>query len=312
MNDRTAVIPSIPLLALVFIAFLCILFGANTVAIKISLSGLGVFTTAGIRFSLSALTILAWAIFTRQPIKIKKGQVHQLLIISAIFFIQLSLFYIGLSKTHASRGTLMANIQPFFVLFLAHFFIPGDQITKRKLLGILLGFAGMAFVFLDKKGISSELKIGDLIILGAAFTWACNGVYTKKILADLQPFQVVLYPTLLSGPLFLITGFLSGEIMVIRLDYSIVFSVSYQGLVATSFGFVAWNTMLQKYGAVSLHSFIFLLPVSGVVLGGIVLGEPITTNIALALLLIVTGILIVNMMPKKPAVPTIIHPGRNV
>jgi len=312
MNDRTAVIPSIPLLALVFIAFLCILFGANTVAIKISLSGLGVFTTAGIRFSLSALTILAWAIFTRQPIKIKKGQLHQLLIISAIFFIQLSLFYTGLSKTHASRGALMANIQPFFVLFLAHFFIPGDQISKRKLLGILLGFAGVAFVFLDKKGISSELKIGDLIILGAAFTWACNGVYTKKILAGLQPFQVVLYPTLLSGPLFLVTGFLSGEVMVNRLDYSIVFSVLYQVLVATSFGFVAWNTMLKKYGAVSLHSFIFLMPVSGVALGGFVLGEPITTNIAAALLLIVAGILIVNMKPKKPVVPTIIHPGRNV
>jgi drug/metabolite transporter (DMT)-like permease len=312
MNDRTAVIPSIPLLAIVFVAFLCILFGANTVAIKISLSGLGVFTTAGIRFSLSALTILAWAIFTRQPIKIKMGQLHQLLIISAIFFIQLSLFYTGLSKTHASRGTLMANMQPFFVLFLAHFFIPGDQISKRKLLGILLGFAGVAFVILDKKGISSELKIGDLIILGAAFTWACNGVYTKKILAGLQPFQVVLYPTLLSGPLFLVAGFLSGEVMVNRLDYSIIFSVLYQVLVATSFGFVAWNTMLKKYGAVSLHSFIFLMPVSGVTLGGIVLGEPITGNIVTALILIVAGILIVNMKPKKPVVPTIIHPGRNV
>jgi drug/metabolite transporter (DMT)-like permease len=312
MNDRSAVIPSIPLLALVFIAFLCILFGANTVAIKISLSGLGVFTTAGIRFSLSALTILAWAIFTRQPIKIKRGQVPQLLFISAIFFIQLSLFYTGLSKTHASRGTLMANVQPFFVLFLAHFFIPGDQISKRKLLGILLGFAGVAFVILDKKGISSELKIGDLIILGAAFTWACNGVYTKKILTGLQPFQVVLYPTLLSGPLFLITGFLSGEVMVDRLDYSIVFSVLYQIFVATTFGFVAWNTMLKKYGAVSLHSFIFLMPVSGVALGGFVLGEPITGNIVVALILIVAGILIVNMTPKKPAVPASIHPGRNV
>jgi len=75
----------------------------------------------------------------------------------------------------------------------------------------------------------------------------------------------------------------------------------YQGLVIASFGFVAWNNMLQKYGAVSLHSFLFIMPVSGVLLGGLVLGEPITFNILLALVLIVFGILVVNLNVRKYA-----------
>ena len=62
-----------------------------------------------------------------------------------------------------------------------------------------------------------------------------------------------------------------------------------------SFGFIAWMTLLKKYGAVSLHSFIFIMPVAGVLLGGLVLGEPITAKIMLALLLIVLGIFIVNL-----------------
>jgi len=53
--------------------------------------------------------------------------------------------------------------------------------------------------------------------------------------------------------------------------------------------------MLKKYGAVSLHSFIFIMPIAGVLLGGLVLGEPITPKILLALLLIVSGIFIVNL-----------------
>ena len=82
----------------------------------------------------------------------------------------------------------------------------------------------------------------------------------------------------------------------------------YQGLIATSFGFVAWNTLLQKHGAVALHSFIFLMPVTGVVLGGALLREPITAQIVAALVLIAAGILIVNTRARV----VIVHPGRNV
>jgi drug/metabolite transporter (DMT)-like permease len=69
--------------------------------------------------------------------------------------------------------------------------------------------------------------------------------------------------------------------------------------VTAAFGFVAWNTLLQKYGAVALHSFIFIMPISGVALGGLVLGEPITVKILIALALIVAGILIVHLKPRK-------------
>ena len=84
-------------------------------------------------------------------------------------------------------------------------------------------------------------------------------------------------------------------------DPRIVGSLFYQGLVTASFGFVAWNTMLKKYGAVSLHSFIFIMPIAGVALGGLVLGEPITVKILLALAFIVSGILVVNSKTKKYA-----------
>jgi drug/metabolite transporter (DMT)-like permease len=170
-----------------------------------------------------------------------------------MFTVQLSLFYLGISKSNASRATLMVNLQPFFTLFLAHFFIPGDRITKRKTIGIMLGFAGVAFVFMEKKGVTADFQVGD-----------------PKVFCALL----------------------------------------YQGLVTASFCFVAWITLLQKYGAVALHSFIFIMPVSGVLLGGLVLGEPITVNIIIALLLIVSGILLVNFKQKKP-IP-LFPLGRNV
>jgi drug/metabolite transporter (DMT)-like permease len=296
----------LPLLAAIFTSFLCIVFGANAVAIKMSLSGLGVFTTAGLRFGMAAFIIFFWAKITGRSFKIKKGQTQQLLIISVFFTFQLSLLYFGLNKTNASRGTLLINLQPFFVLFLAHYFIPGDKVTKKKIFGLFMGFVGMVFVFFGKKGITTDVQFGDFLILITAFLWACNTAYIKRVINAFDPFQIVLYPMIFSIPFFFLAGFIWDETMIGHVNLKVLGSLLYQGLLTGSFGFVAWNNMLQKYGVVSLHSFIFIMPIAGVFLGGVVLGEPITFNILLALLLIVSGIVVVNVKGKKyaPVFPT--------
>jgi drug/metabolite transporter (DMT)-like permease len=279
MTDQLLQNKELSFLAAMFTAGLCTLFGANAVAIKVSLKGLGVFTTAGLRFTIASATIFLWAWITGRSFSIRKGQIRQLLIITLVFIVQLSLFYLGISKSNASRGTLLLNLQPFFTLFLAHYFIPGD-------------------------------RMGDLMILTGAFLWSCSAVYTKRIIHDFAPFHLVFYPMLFSTPFFFIEGFLWDGSMIAHLDVNIVCALLYQSLITASFAFVAWITMLQKYGAVSLHSFIFIMPVAGVLLGGIVLGEPITPKILIALLLIVSGILVVHFKQEK-LVP-IFSLGRNV
>jgi drug/metabolite transporter (DMT)-like permease len=288
-----------------FALFLCILFGSNAVAIKITFSGLGVFTTAAIRFGVAAVAIFLWAKITGQKTALKKGQLHQVLIFSALFTVQLSLFYLGLSKSNASRGTLLANLLPFFILFLAHFFIAGDRITKQKFFGILLGFTGVVFMFLDEAGLSHGFRTGDLIILMAVLIWSCATIYLKRVIGTFSPFQLVMYSNLFSVPFFLVEALLWDDSMVFHLDGTVIGALLYQSLVTASFGFVAWNTMLKKYGAVSLHAFVFIMPIAGVTLGGLVLGEPITIKIVLALVFIVSGILAVHWKTREepPAYP---------
>ena len=263
-------------------------------------AGLGVFTTAAIRFSIAALAIFIWARVTGQTIRLKKGQLHQVLILGVLFAIQLSMFYFGLSKSNASRGTLIANLLPFWILFLAHFFIPGDRITGRKFLGILLGFGGVAIMFAETKGVTAGFRVAELIILFATFIWACSVIYLKRIIAGFSPFQITLYSMIFSIPIFFVEALLWDAPMVSQLDSKIFGALLYQSLVTAAFGFVAWNTLLQKYGAVALHTFIFIMPISGVALGGLVLGEPITAKILTALALIVAGILVVHLKPRKP------------
>jgi drug/metabolite transporter (DMT)-like permease len=287
------------LLASVLALFLCVLWGANTVAIKISLAGLGAFTAATLRFGTATLFLFFWARITGQPMVPEAGDWQALFINSLLFTVQLSLVYIGFALTHASRGALLTNLQPFFLLFLAHVFIPGDRVTPLKLLGLVVGFSGAACVFLDREGVSGDAMAGDLILLAATMFWAAGAIYVKRILATISSLHIVFYQMLFSIPFFALGALLWDAPMVARLDAEIIAVLVFQGLVTTSFAFVVWTRMIHRYGTVALHSFVFLIPVSGVLLAEVVLNEPITRMILTALVLIVSGIVLVQLGQRR-------------
>ncbi|MCU0560106.1 MAG: DMT family transporter [Desulfobacterales bacterium] len=287
--------PKLPLLSSALAAFLCVLWGANTVAVKFSLSGFGPLTAAAVRFAVSTLILWGWALVSGQPLRPAPGALRPLLINSLLFTLQLTLIYVGFTMTHASRGALLTNLQPFFLLFLAHFFLAGDRITPLKLTGLVLGFSGAACVFLDAPGLAGNFLAGDLLLLASTLVWACSAVYTKHLLKRISSVQIVFYQLLFAVPLFAVGAPVWDAPMVSGVTLEIAAAIVFQGALATAFAFVAWTRLMAAHGAVALHSFVFLIPVSGVLLAGALLDEPISAMILLALALIVAGIVTVQI-----------------
>lgn len=278
----------------VLAAFLSIAFGANAVAIKMSLEGLGPFTNAAIRFTLASATLYLFTRLTSRSLKVDRLQLWNIIFLTILFILQFSFLYHGIDRSNASRAALLINLQPLLVLFLAHFFIPGDRITWRKTFALLLGFAGVVLVITEREGAGSGSRSGDLLILVTTGIWALRAVYMKLIINKLGPFQLAFYPMILSIPFFFLQAFLWDTTMVGSLDARVVWALLYQGLLMASFGFVAWYYLLRKQGAVWLNSFNFLMPLTGVLLGVTLLGEPMTLMIFLALVFVTAGILVIQ------------------
>ena len=300
--------------AVVFTVFLCVLFGANAVAIKISLTGLGVFTTAGLRFGIAAVVIFLWAKLTGKPVRLTSHQLQLMLILGVIFYAQLSLFYLGLSRTTASHGTLIANILPFVVLVLAHFFIKEERISTKKVVGLVLGFCGVLLLLGDAGQMEEEVLRGDLFVLAAVMIWGGNAIYTKRIIGSFHPIQITLYPLAVAAPLFLVTALFFDQEMVRYVDASILGAMAYQTFVTASFGLIGWMMMIKRYGATTLHSFIFIMPISGVFFGVLLLGEPLTKNLLGSILLVTVGLIVVNRSPKELGLKQYYHylfPGKH-
>jgi len=181
---------------------MCVVFGANIVAIKISLRGMGPLTAAGIRFALAAAAIAAWALVTRRSFALKKGQLSQL---------------------------------------------------------------------------------------------GSNAVYIKRIISEYKAFQIAFYPIAFITPFLFAAAFILEDPAAVHLDWPVTCALVYQGIVSAGAGFVVWNVLQKRYGVVTLHSFIFLVPVSGVTFSALVLDEAVTgMNFIVSLVLITLGILLVN------------------
>lgn len=279
--------------------FICILFGGNTVAIKFALTGMGPFTAAGIRFAIAAVIIYLWAKFRQIPLKLKPGQFRQVCILGGIFVVQLSCFYQGLARTTASHGVLIGNLLPFFVLILAHIFIPGDNISPRKGIGITLGFIGVLFLLLDDQDLTLGMRNGDFIVLFAVMLWSSSAVFVKRIIAEYDPVQITFYPMALGTPFFFIAACFLDSRMVVKIDDTILAALFYQSFVSASFGFIAWNSLLQRFGATILHSFVFIMPLAGVMFSVLFLKETVTSYLAISLGFIVTGVVVVNLRRRK-------------
>ena len=106
---------------------------------------------------------------------------------------------------------------------------------------------------------------------------------------------MVFYPLLFAVPFLYACAFFFDKPMMNSPGGGVLAAVLYQGLITGSFGFVAWNVLLQRYGAVSLHTFIFIMPIVGVLMAGLILKEPITGNVLIALALIGTGIFVTHL-----------------
>ena len=301
MNSSDTKNADLTLGAVFLTVFLCLLFGGNGVAMKFSYTGLGTFTAAGLRFSIASSLLICWSLYRNISLKLTQKQWGLILVQSLIFTFQVGCFHVGLAHTTASHAAIISNALPFLVLVLAHFFIPGDRITLKKGMGILMGFSGVVILFFDRPGLGSGIYKGDIIVVAAVTCWSVSAIYIKRINQHFHAVQITLFQTVIAIPAFFTCGWLLDGGMVGHVTPKVAGAVLYMGAVTACFGFVAWNTMLKKFGASVLHSFVFIVPLAGVSFGVIFLDEPITPHLLVAVVCIVCGIMVVNLRRRRKA-----------
>ncbi|MGY6709665.1 MAG: DMT family transporter [Rhizobiaceae bacterium] len=273
--------------------------GFNQVLIKVSTEGYSPIFLTFARSAMAALIVFAWCHFRGIRLFERDGTLISGTIVGLLFGAEFALIFIGLDLTTAARGTLMINTMPFWVLLGAHFFL-GEKITPIRLVGVALAFAGVALVFSDELSMPDASALtGDLICLAAGMLWGATTIVIKATrLATARPEKTLLYQLVVSGLMVIPLIPFGGPILR---DPGLLStgSLLFQAVFIVSFTYLLWFWLVRRYPASGLTSFTFLSPVHGVILGGLLLNEPLSVNIFLALGLIAAGLLLVNRPARR-------------
>ncbi len=272
-----------------------VLWGGNSVAIKLALGGMPPLALAGARFFLGGLAVLTWVILIRIPLRLQAGERRGLLQLVLLFIAQIYLLNAGTHFTLAGRSTVFISTYPFFTALFAHLFLPGDRLSRLKILGMALSFAGVVLVFAESLALDELTHLpGDLMVLASGLLLGGRQVYTKRLTQAIPPAKLLLYQAALSLPVFILLSALLEADAAYRFTPGIVGAVLYQGLIIAGFCFLVATTLLRRYRASRLGVFGFVTPIFGVLLSNLLLGETLSPGLLASMLLVGAGIAIVN------------------
>lgn len=250
---------------------------------------------AGIRFAISGLIILAMARGMRRSFRPVRrcdwGFILLFALINTTF--HYACFYIGLSHSEGSRAAILNSLSIFLVVVLACVFFKSDRMTVRKMVGVLLGMAGILILNLNGNAVSAEWSwLGDGMIIVNAICSAVASLLTRSMARRVDIIVGTGYSLGIGGLLLIVPGLAMGG----TLPHVTLWGLALLGMLVgiSTIGFALYNQLIthNPIGKVAIYN--SLLPIVGAVTSCLCLGEPFQANYILAGGLVASGIYIVN------------------
>jgi drug/metabolite transporter (DMT)-like permease len=281
--------------ATALVLLMCMSWGFNQVATKLAIPEIPPLTQAAIR-SLGALPLVAlWARWRGVPLTGRDGTLAAGLVAGGLFALEFMLIYSGLVWTTASRATLFLYTAPFFVALGARPIL-GERVSALQWTGLALSFTGVAVAIgLPDPTVDARMLLGDAMLLGAGAAWASTTLLIKKTALAKAPAEKTLaYQLVVSVPILAAGAWLLGERMSGLPGAVAAGALAYQTIWVVAITYAAWFALVVRYSASRVSAFTFLTPLFGVAAGHFALGDPITPPFALAVALVIAGLVLVN------------------
>ena len=246
---------------------------------------------AGWRFVLAGVVLLLVAAAMRKPVlSLRVRQAGQVALLGlAQTALQYVFFYIGLAHATGVKSSIMNATGVFFRVVLAHFIYADDRLSARKALGCLIGFLGVVVVNLGGGGeLTFDVTLlGEGFVVIAAFVLAAASIYGKRLSATIDPMVMTGWQLLIGGVALTLGGLaFGGELRGWDITSGVL--LVYMALLS-SVAFALWSLLLKHNPVGLIAAFNFLVPVFGVALSALFLGESLLSWNNLAALLLVSG-----------------------
>ncbi|MBD3384038.1 EamA family transporter [candidate division KSB1 bacterium] len=279
--------------------FTALFWGGTFIAGRVISQQLDPYSAAFLRFALASFFLFS-IIYSRKKRfpKLKKEVIIPVLLLGATGVLGYNVFFFsGLKYIHAGRASLIIATNPVFISIFASIFF-GERLTAVKVSGVILSVIGAVIVISngDVAGLLTDrIGIGDLFLVGCVACWVAYSLIGKVAMNHLTPFAAVSYSALFGALGLLVPAWKHGLFTrLTEIDPLIWGNIFYLSIFGTVLGFFWYYEGIQQLGPTKAGLFINFVPVSAIILGYLVLSEPVTLYLFIGAILVVSGVYLTN------------------
>jgi drug/metabolite transporter (DMT)-like permease len=285
-------------LAVGLLLLCCAFWGFQQILIKATVAEVPPLWQASLRFWGATVLLWLWCRWRAVPLFSRDGTLKGGLLAGLLFAAEFAFIYLGLMHTTASRLTVFLYTSPFVVALLLPRVVPGEALRRVQWIGLSIAFTAVALAFsegfMQSSPVAGQWR-GDAMALAAGVLWGLTTLTIRASrLATASAEKTLFYQVAVTAAVAPVLSLALGEPW--SLDYSgqAWGSLALQTAVGAFASYLTWMWLLRHYPATQMSSFTFLTPVFALLFGVVLLGEPLTLQLVLALVGVAVGIVLVS------------------
>jgi drug/metabolite transporter (DMT)-like permease len=279
---------------LLFLA-LGLMWGSSYLFIKLAVDDFGTFTLVALRLAIGAA--LLWVVIRAAGQALpREPRIYGHLVVMAVvnIVIPFALITWAEQSVDSSIAAILSSAVPLFAIVIAPLFLHDEPIRVNGLIGLAVGFVGVIVLTSNDLSIAGADVTGEIALLGAALSYAVGAVYARRNMRGVPPmipavFQVT-FAMLIAGTIAIVLE----HPWDARPDGEAIFSILWLGILGSGLAYLAMFRLLAVWGATRTTLVAYEIPVVGIVLGFLVLNEPIDGRLLIGTALVVGGVALVN------------------
>lgn len=208
------------------------------------------------------------------------------------FCLSYSILYWAEQWVPSGLAAVLFATFPLFVAVFAHFLLPGERLTLAAGVGIVVGFLGVAVIFSE----DFNSLLGPQVAFAAAVAMLCplfsaiGSVLVKKWGSGIHPLSTAAVPMLLCGVIMGPIAWLSEADRGVTFDRTSVLALLYLSVIGSAVPFTIYFWLLKRLPATQLSLINYAVPVVAVIVGAVLLDEPVTLRVLLGTALVIAGV----------------------
>jgi drug/metabolite transporter (DMT)-like permease len=295
MTERRSRLDTVAIASLVLC---CFLWGLNQVAAKVALAEVPPLWQAAVRSLGGAALVFVWSRWRGIPLFERDGSLPGGLGAGLLFAAEFACIFIGLQFTSASRMVVFLYLSPFVVALGMPFISRAERLSLTQIAGLVTAFAGVAWAFAEsfsQPAVGPRQWVGDALGVLAACLWGGTTLVIRATrLGAVVAEKTLFYQLGISGLALFATALWGGPAWVTVPSSLTWLSLFFQIVVVTFASYLLWFWLVRHYQATQISAFTLLTPVFGLLQGALLLGEPITPRLLVALVAVAVGIVMVS------------------